>query len=324
MFVTFYNTRLEDEVICWIFSWFKKDVLFFGSWGFSVSFVISSKKPLKIKGLDSSFCRLNDEVGSEKIPVSFRVLSAGLYHPCRECDKSQSKDPYSVSSIVKCNIRVVFRGAKSPSRPLTAVIFQCTLPETNSSHLKMNTIPKHDAVDGRNFANQLRSVVYRIIFGILYIPGGCLAFLCISSIKSTLYQDFTSLFFSKVPVFDGARKTMFGCSVFLCQIFPQWWHHGLCMHGPKEKVRKLVQKIWSVLILSWNSERKPARVLPFIWQDVPPLFVGPKTSQVQRCHVPRISIMNFVAPCGRHHKPIYRPRIYPENLPDQLNLNVYL
>ena len=145
-------------------------------------------------------------MGSEKIPVSFSVLSAGLYHPCRECDKSQSKDPYSVSSIVKCNIRVVFRGAKSPSRPLTAVIFQCTFPETNSSRLKMNTIPKHDAVDGRNFANQLRSVVYRIIFGILYIPGGCLAFLCISSIKSTLYQDFTSLFFFKSSCFRWSQK----------------------------------------------------------------------------------------------------------------------
>ena len=156
-------------------------------------------------------------MGSEKIPGFFRVFSAGLYHPCRECDKSQSKDPYSVSSIVKCNIRVVFRGAKSPSRPLTAVIFQCTLPETNSSHLKMNTIPKHDAVDGRNFANQLRSVVYPIIFRILYIPGGCLAFLCLSSINSTLYKD---LFFSKVPVFDGARKTMVGCSVFLSYFSP--------------------------------------------------------------------------------------------------------
>ena len=241
-------------------------------------------------------------MGSEKIPVSFSVLSAGLYHPCRECDKSQSKDPYSVSSIVKCNIRVVFRGAKSPSRPLTAGIFQCTFPETNSSHLKMNTIPKHDAVDGRNFANQLRSVVYRIIFGILYIPGGCLAFLCISSIKSTLYQDFTSLFFSKVLVFDGARKTMFGCSVFLSDFYPMMtprFVHAWSKREGQETRAKNPVCFDSVL---------PARVLPFIWQDVPPLFVGPKTSQVQRCHVPRISIMNFVARCGRHHKPIYRPQ----------------
>lgn len=86
MFVTCYSTRLEDEVICWIFSWFKKDVLFLSPRGFQY-LALSARKPLKIKGLDSSFCRLNDEVGSEKIPVSFRVLSAGLYHPCRECDK---------------------------------------------------------------------------------------------------------------------------------------------------------------------------------------------------------------------------------------------
>ena len=32
-------------------------------------------------------------------------------------------------------------------------------------------------VDGRNHANQLRLVVYRIIYKVLYIPGGCLGFL---------------------------------------------------------------------------------------------------------------------------------------------------
>ena len=32
-------------------------------------------------------------------------------------------------------------------------------------------------VDGRNPANQLRLVVYHIIYRVLYIPGGCLGFL---------------------------------------------------------------------------------------------------------------------------------------------------
>ena len=34
-----------------------------------------------------------------------------------------------------------------------------------------------DTVDGRNPANQLRLVVYPIIYKVLYIPGGCLGFL---------------------------------------------------------------------------------------------------------------------------------------------------
>jgi len=35
----------------------------------------------------------------------------------------------------------------------------------------------HDTVDGRYPANQLRLVVYPIIYRVFYIPGGCLGFL---------------------------------------------------------------------------------------------------------------------------------------------------
>ena len=142
------------------------------------------------------------------------------------------------------------------------------------SHLE-NTIPKHDAVDGRNFANQLRSVVYPIIFRILYIPGGCLAFLCISSINITLYKDFTSLFFWTVPVFDGARKTMVGCSIF-CQIFPQWWHKPVCAC--------MVQKR-----RSGNSCKKPGLFWFCITCESPPIHLA-------RCSTPFCWAENFTGP----------------------------
>ena len=36
----------------------------------------------------------------------------------------------------------------------------------------------YDTVDdGRNMANQLRLVVYPVIYRVLYIPGGCLGFI---------------------------------------------------------------------------------------------------------------------------------------------------
>ena len=41
-------------------------------------------------------------------------------------------------------------------------------------YLNVNISP---TVDGRNPANQLRLVVYPIIYRVLYIPGGCLGFL---------------------------------------------------------------------------------------------------------------------------------------------------
>ena len=138
-----------------------------------------------------------------------------------------------------------------------------------------------------------------------------------------LCKDFTSLFFSKVPVFDGARKTVVSCSVFW-QIFPQCWHHGLCMHGPKEKIRKLVQKTRSVLILSWNSERKPC--------ESPPIHLA-------RCSTPFCWAENFTGPTLPRATYLYhelcrtlrktpqadlQAPIFLENQPDQLNLNVYL
>ena len=105
MFVTCYSTRLEDEVICWIFSWFYR-CTFFGSWGFSVS-----KNPPKSKALTQGFAVWMTKWAAKKYLFFLGVLSAGLYYPCRVCDKSHSEDPYSVSSIVKCNMRVV---AQSP------------------------------------------------------------------------------------------------------------------------------------------------------------------------------------------------------------------
>ena len=53
------------------------------------------------------------------------------------------------------------------------------------------TFSNFGTVDGRNPANQLRLVVYPIIYKVLYIPGGCLGFFppTVSSSKYTEHES---------------------------------------------------------------------------------------------------------------------------------------